>query len=144
VFLARRIGRLIGRFGERNALILEYSGLILVFAGYALVDTSWVAALLYIFDHMFFALAISMNTYFQKIADPQDIASTAGVSFTINHIAAVCLPVLLGLLWIHSHSLVFVVGVLMAVVSLVLSALIPRHPDQGAEICFQLRKVVGE
>jgi len=25
-------------------------------------------------------------TYFQKIADERDVASTAGVSFTINHI----------------------------------------------------------
>ncbi len=35
VLFARRIGKLIGRIGERNALLLEYSGLILVFCGYA-------------------------------------------------------------------------------------------------------------
>ena len=40
----------------------------------------------------FFALAIAIQTYFQKIADPADIAATAGVSFTINHIAAVVMP----------------------------------------------------
>ena len=45
---------------------------------------------------MFFALAIAIKTYFQKIADPRDIASTAGVAFTINHIAAVVLPAALG------------------------------------------------
>jgi MFS family permease len=140
VLFARKIGRLIARFGERNALILEYSGLILVFIGYALVETAWVAALLYILDHLFFAMAISLNTYFQKIADPRDIASTAGVSFTINHIAAVCLPVLLGFLWIYSHALVFVAGVIMAIISLVLSMLIPRHPEQGVETYFKVCK----
>jgi MFS family permease len=142
VLFARKIGRLISRFGERNALVLEYCGLILIFSGYALVETGRVAALLYILDHLFFALAISLNTYFQKIADPQDIASTAGVSFTINHIAAVCLPVLFGLLWLYSHALVFVVGAFMALLSLLFSLLIPRHPDQGVETCFKLRKAI--
>ena len=28
-------------------------------------------------DHLFFAMAIAVKTYFQKIADPADIASTA-------------------------------------------------------------------
>lgn len=53
VFLARRIGRLIARIGERNALVLEYSGLILIFSGYALVETGWIAAVLYVLDHLF-------------------------------------------------------------------------------------------
>ncbi len=35
VVFARRIGKLIGRIGERNALLFEYGGLILVFCGYA-------------------------------------------------------------------------------------------------------------
>lgn len=139
VLFARKIGQLIGRFGERNALILEYSGLILVFCGYALVETGWIAAILYVLDHLFFALAISLKTYFQKIADPEDIASTAGVSFTINHIAAVCIPVLFGLLWLHSHALVFTIGAMMAVVSLSLSCLIPRYPEKGMETWFQGR-----
>ena len=86
---AEKIGILIGRFGERRALTFEYVGLILVFVAYAFVENGYVAAGLYVLDHMFFALAIAIKTYFQKIADPADIASTAGVSFTINHIAAV-------------------------------------------------------
>ena len=137
VLFARRIGRLIGRFGERNALVLEYCGLILVFSGYALVDSALLAALLYILDHFFFALAISLKTYFQKIAAPEDIASTAGVSFTINHIAAVGIPALFGLLWLTSPDLVFLIGAVMALVSLGLALLIPRHPDQGRETVFR-------
>ena len=83
---------------------------------------------------MFCALAIAIKTYFQKIADPEDIASTAGVSFTINHIAAVVVPAALGLVWIHSHSLVFLVGVGFAVCSLILAQNIPRHPGPGNEV----------
>ena len=84
---AEKIGQLIGKFGERKALTLEYVGLILVFVAYGLVDNATLAAGLYILDHMFFAMAIAISTYFQKIADPRDMASSAGVSFTINHIA---------------------------------------------------------
>lgn len=136
VLFARKIGQLIGRFGERRALILEYSGLVVVFCGYGLVHVAWIAAVLYVLDHLFFALAISHKTYFQKIAAPEDIASTAGVAFTINHIAAVVIPVAFGLVWLKSPTLVFYSGALMATVSLVLSFMIPRHPEPGRETTF--------
>lgn len=119
LFIAPIIGRWIGRVGERRALTIEYTGLIFVFIGYALVENSQIAAALYIIDHLFFAMAIALKTFFQKIADPKDIASTAGVAFTINHIAAVVIPVVFGLLWIINHSLVFYSGALIAVASLV-------------------------
>ncbi|MCG8489271.1 MAG: MFS transporter [Chromatiales bacterium] len=131
VFLAPRIGRLIGRIGERRALLIEYSGLILVFCGYALVEDATIAAGLYIIDHLFFAMAIALKTYFQKIADQQDIASTAGVSFSINHIAAVAIPAVFGIIWMSSPALVFYAGAAMAAVSFVLSLLVPETPTPG-------------
>jgi hypothetical protein len=131
---AKKIGRLIGRFGERNALIFEYIGLILVFVGYAFAETALVAGSLYVIDHLFFALALAIKTYFQKIADPADMASTAGVSFTISHIAAVVIPVTFGLIWLVSPASVFLAGALMAVVSLVLAFNIPAQPDEGNEV----------
>jgi hypothetical protein len=84
-------------------------------------------------DHLLFSLALALKTYFQKIADPEDMAPTAAVAFTINHIAAVFLPVLLGLLWLASPGAVFVLAALMASVSLGLAFLIPRHPEKGNE-----------
>lgn len=134
MFLAPRIGRLIGRVGERRALTLEYIGLICIFSAYAFVTDHRFAAGLYILDHMFFAMAIAIKTYFQKIADPRDIASTAAVGFTINHIAAVVLPAILGLVWVVSPSAVFLVGAGMALISLLLSRLVPRHPEEGQEV----------
>ncbi len=131
---APRIGRWIGRVGERKALTVEYIGLVVVFASYALVETAWVAAGLYVIDHFFFALAIGISTYFQKIADPADIASNASVSFTINHIAAVVVPVILGLVWLNSPSAVFFTGVGFALVSLCLARMIPCDPGVGREV----------
>ena len=136
IWLAPRIGRLIGRIGERTALIFEYVGLVMVFTAYAFVESGTVAAGLYLADHLFFALAIAIKTYFQKIADPRDIASTAGVSFTINHIAAVVLPAALGLVWLTSPSAVFLIGAALAGVSLLLSLNIPARPAPGNEVVF--------
>ena len=132
-WLAPKIGSLISYIGERRALTLEYVGLIIVFVSYAFVDTIAVAIVLYLLDHLFFAMAIAIKTYFQKIADPADIAATSSISFTINHIAAVVLPALLGLLWVVNHSAVFLVGAAIAGGSLLLSQLIPDRPRPGFE-----------
>lgn len=130
---AERIGRLISRIGERRALTIEYVGLIVVFTAYGLVENAYVAAGLYIIDHMFFAMYIAMSTYFHKIADPKDLASSAGVTFTINHIASVIVPAALGLVWMSSHALVFFIGTAFAICSLLLAQNIPTRPSPGNE-----------
>lgn len=132
-FFAAKIGKIIGLIGERKTLLIEYSGLILLFIAYGLVDNATVAAALYVIDHLFFALAIAIKTYFQKIAQPEDIASTAGVSFSINHIAAVVIPALLGMVWLINSSWVFFVGAGFAACSFALSLLIPYTPKIGVE-----------
>ena len=131
---AKRIGKFIGVVGERKALIFEYVGLIGVFVGYGLVQSAEWAAALYVVDHLFFALALAIKTYFQKIADPADMASTAGVSFTINHIAAVVIPVVFGVIWLSSPATVFYIGAVMAAMSLALSLNIPKKPEEGNEV----------
>lgn len=140
MIFAPLMGSAVARWGERNALVIEYSGLIAVFLAYGGVYFfGWgvvVAGALYILDHLFFALAIAMKTYFQKIADPEDIAPTAAVSFTINHIAAVFLPALLGYIWIVSPGGVFLMAAGMAATSLMLALMIPRHPVKGNETVF--------
>ncbi len=131
------VGRMIRRFGERAALVLEYSGLFGVFVLYAglyVFDWPlWLAMALYVIDHMLFSLAIAHKTYFQKIADPADQAPTAAVAFTINHIAAVTLPAPLGLLWLVAPQGVFAMAATLALASLTLAFLVPRHPVPGRE-----------
>jgi len=134
VVIAPKIGRLIHKFGERRALIFEYVGLTFIFVGYGLVESAYVAVFLYIADHLLFSIAIALKTYFQKIADPADIASSAGVSFTINHIAAVFIPVLFGFVWLYSPSLVFFAGAGIALASLLLALNMPAKPSTGNEV----------
>ena len=145
MIFAPLMGRAVGHFGERNALAFEYVGLMFVFLAYGgIYYFGWgvvLAAVLYVLDHLFFALAFALKTYFQKIADPQDIAPTAAVAFTINHIAAVFLPALLGYLWVYSPGAVFGLAASMAGMSLVLALMIPRHPEPGRETIFAGRLV---
>jgi hypothetical protein len=135
--LAPMIGRMVARLGERVAMGVEYSGLLMLFLAYAGLYvfgwSVWIAAALYVIDHVLFAMALSLKTYIQKIADPADIAPTAAVAFTINHIAAVFLPAALGYLWMVNPPAVFVLAAGLATTSLCLSMLIPRHPRQGRE-----------
>ena len=117
-FLSPTIGRAIIRFGERKVLSLEYASLIAVFVGYAFTDSKWVAGGLYILDHIFFNFAMAINTFFQKVGDPGDVAPTMAVGFTINHIAAVFLPAIGGYFWIVDYRIPFIAGAAMALVSL--------------------------
>ncbi|PJE80990.1 hypothetical protein CI610_00043 [invertebrate metagenome] len=137
MIFAPAIGRWISRIGEKRTLIIEYTGLIIIFTGYAFTEQAYIAAILYVLDHLFFALAIAIKTYFQKIADPKDIAASSGVSFTINHIAAVIIPALLGLIWVHSNTFVFITGSFFAFCSLLLACMIPKHPDRGNETIYR-------
>ena len=131
-----RIGALVGRIGERRALTFEYCGLFCVFTAYAFVNDATWAAGLYVADHLFFSLAIAIKTYFQKIADQADMASTASVAFTINHVAAVVIPALFGLVWLVSPMAVFLMGSGMSVLSLLLARNIPSAPSAGNEVLF--------
>ncbi|MBE1299607.1 MAG: MFS transporter [Alteromonadaceae bacterium] len=131
LLFAPSIGKWIHKVGEKSALTFEYIGLTLLFISYGLVENGLLAGVLFVVDHLFFALAIAIKTYFQKIADPKDIASTAGVSFTINHIAAVIIPALLGIVWLTSPSLVFFIGAGFAFCSLILAQNIPQDPNQA-------------
>ena len=124
-FLSPLIGKAIVRFGERRVLTLEYAGLILVFLTYAYTGSKLIVTIMYILDHILFNFAIAIRTYFQKIGDPQDIAPSMAVGFTINHIAAVVMPVLGGLAWMVDHRIPFVAGALMSLISLVAVQKIP-------------------
>ncbi len=131
------IGGWVARFGERRMMIVQYAGLMAVFLAYGGVYAfGWgvvVASALYVLDHVFFTMNLTLKTYFQKIADPADIAPTAAVAFTINHIAAVFLPAALGYMWVVSPGGVFLLAAGMASVSLALSLLVPRDPSPGYE-----------
>lgn len=144
------LGQIVGRFGERPTIIFENVVLIGVFAGYALAASGGfgehgktVAGVLYVVDGVFFTLAIAQRTYFQKIGDAADMAPTAAVSFTINHIMAVVIPVTFGMLGMADPSIIFWLGCVIATISLTLAFIVPRDPGPGNETVLSGREPAG-
>jgi len=78
---------------------------------------------LFIGDHILFGFSITLQSYFQKIAvGPEEITPNISLGQTINHIAAVIVPVVGGLVWEAVGSqYTFLAGVLIALVSLALT-----------------------
>lgn len=126
-FLTPQIGKAIIRYGERKVLSLEYGTLIAVFVAYAYVDSKWIITLLYIIDHIVFNFSIAIRTYFQKVSDPRDIAPSIAVGFTINHIAAVIIPAVGGIVWLIDYKIPFLAGAVMSLISLMAVQLIKEH-----------------
>ena len=143
IFAAPLFGHFIAQFGERRALLVEYFGLAFVFMAYGGIYLfDWgvlLASILFVLDHLFFGLKMALKTYFQKISAPEDIAPTAAVAFTINHIAAIFLPVLLGLLWLVSPAIVFILAAFLAFLSFLLALIVPRFPAIGNETLLTVK-----
>jgi hypothetical protein len=139
------VGRWLAQYGERRMFMVEHFGVACVFMAYGgIYEFGWGAAIgaaLYVIDHLFFAMSFSLKTYFQKIGDPADMAPTAAVAFTINHIAAVFLPAALGYLWVQSPEAVFGLATVMAFATLALAFLVPRDPGPGNETIFAARRL---
>jgi predicted MFS family arabinose efflux permease len=146
--LAPRLGQFISKHGERPSIMVENVSLILIFAGYALASNgslgsygAFAAAFLFVVDGVFTTFYIAPKTYFQKIGDAEDMAPTAAVAFTINHIMAVIIPVVFGVLAVArpDPSIIFWLGCGIATMSLSLAFLVPRHPSPGMETIFKVR-----
>lgn len=129
------IGRAINRFGERALLSIEYATVTAVFCVYAFSDSKALVACLYVLDQLVINFAMCVGTYFQKVGDPGDIAPTMAVGFTINHIAAVVIPVIGGALWLWDARLVFLGGAALSLCSLVAAQFIrtPRREPGNEE-----------
>jgi hypothetical protein len=104
------ISKAITNYGERVVLSLESASLIILFLGYAFISNVYIVVGLYVIDSIFFNFSIGLNTYLQKTADPQDLAPSTAVGFTINHISAVVIPLFGGALWMFDWRLPFIIG----------------------------------
>ena len=128
------IGKVIIKFGERRLLSIEYFSLVFIFTAYAYVEVKWIIGMLYILDQILFNFAIAIRTYFQKIGDPKDIAPTMAVGFTINHIAAVVLPAVGGIVWMIDYRIPFLAGAGLSVISLIAVQKIPALKKVREEV----------
>ncbi|WP_291329664.1 MFS transporter [Desulfovibrio sp. UCD-KL4C] len=126
-FLNPAIARAVNKYGERKILSIEYACLIFIFTAYAFTTSPLVGAMLYIMDNIVFGFSMGIRTFFQKIADKKDIAPSMAVGFTINHIAAVAIPILAGIAWMQDYRIVFISAAVLATFSLILVQFIDRE-----------------
>jgi MFS family permease len=129
-YAAAQLGRVVARFGERKVLTFNFVGLIGVFLGYAYIPYLPILAVLFVVDNIFFGFNLAVDSYFQKIArTPEEITSNVSMAQTINHVSALVVPVLGGILWEQiAPSATFLAGVGIAVVSLVFVQFIRTRP----------------
>ena len=123
------VGRLIDRVGERKVLVFYFACLTLFFVGYAFVGNIYILYVLYVVDSAFFVFAVALTTYVSRIAPPSEHTPTLSMGVTMNHVAAVAMPLVGALLWKYlGHTWVFLAGALAAAVSVGVSLLLPRGP----------------
>jgi predicted MFS family arabinose efflux permease len=93
-------GQLVGRIGERLAMSVAFGSLALIFLGYAYVQNLTVLFGLFILDNIIFGFNVALPAYFQKIAVTRDeITSNLSVEQAIQHIAAITVPLIGGIVW---------------------------------------------
>jgi len=129
-YTAAQLGRAVARFGERKVLTFNFVGLILVFLGYAYVSSLPLLYVLFVLDNIFFGFSLAVDSYFQKIAhSPDEITSNVSLAQTINHLSALVVPVLGGILWEKvSPAATFLAGVVIVVIALGLVQFIRVRP----------------
>ncbi|HEY45169.1 MAG: hypothetical protein AMJ88_14810 [Anaerolineae bacterium SM23_ 63] len=122
VYALQLVGKLVGRLGERLMLSIAFGALGFIFLGYAFVTYLPLLFVFFVLDNILFGFNLALTTYFQKIAITQEeITSNLAVQQSINHIAAVVVPVIGGTAWeLFGSQAPFLAGVGIALASLVL------------------------
>ncbi len=119
LFFSPIIGRLVDKLGERTMLSLSYAGLFFVFVGYATIKNVTHLYVLYCIDNFLFVGRIALMTYLNKIAQPEDLKPTLAMGVTMNHVAAVSVPLIGGLMWVSfGYHIIFIGGAIFTLISL--------------------------
>ena len=127
----RWVGQLVSRYGERLMLSIAFAVLTFVFLGYAYITVLPVLYVLFTLDNIFIGFNLGLTTYFQKIAvSPEEITSNLSVDMTINHIAAIIIPVVGGVVWVtYGSQAPFLFGAFIVLVALGLTQFMRTTPE---------------
>lgn len=91
------IGRMIDLHGERRMLGYVNYAYIVALLGYALVDNTAVAIVCYVIYSIIFPLSgMGASVYLRKIAPSRDVAPSLAMGITMQHAAAIVIPILTG------------------------------------------------
>ena len=91
------IGRQIDAHGERKMLAIVNVAYIVALLGYALIDHVGVAISCYVIYSFIFPLsAMGASVYLRKIAPARDVAPSLAMGLTMQHAAAIVVPIVTG------------------------------------------------
>jgi len=110
------LGRLVDRTGARRMLTISYILLIGDFLGYAYIRDVSVLLILYVLNTVLMIVSlISRTTYINEISPISDLTPSLAMGQTMDHIAAVILPLAAGSLWgVFGYEATFLIGVAVA------------------------------
>lgn len=133
---APKMGRMVDRRGEREPLTVYAVGLILVFLGYALSKSILILSLLFILDNVLFTFGVGFTTYLHRIVRPNELTPCLNMGVTMNHIAAVTVPIGGAWLWEHfqDYRIPFWIGAGVACISLITTRQLPPHQQAPVEL----------
>ena len=83
--------------------------------------------------NILFTLGIALTTYVRRIAPPEEHTPTLSMGVAMNHVAAVVMPLVGGLVWAHfSYQWTFAIGAAAALTSIAVVARLPAHERHQA------------
>jgi predicted MFS family arabinose efflux permease len=122
IYTYRRIGALVEKWGERTVLVGSSFFLIFIFTGYAYIPWLPLLAVLYVLDNILFGSSIALHSYVRKISDKADLTNCISFGVTVNHISAVILPILGGVIWeLLGYKATFLFGAAIVFIDMLFS-----------------------
>lgn len=123
MFAGPWIGRQIDEHGERTMLGIVNIAYIVALLGYALVDNVGFAILCYVIYSFIFPLsAMGASVYLRKIAPSRDVAPSLAMGLTMQHAAAVVVPIVTGFVLNYvGYQIPFLVASVFAAITILVT-----------------------
>jgi len=147
MFVKPFVGTLIDQRGEKFVLVTEAIGMGIVCIGYAVAGNLEKAfsiphfALVmtcacFVIDQVLSAAGMARATYLKKIAiKPEDVSPTLSMGISMDHMVAMIVPWLGGLVWsLFGYEMVFVLGTFIAMMNFYLANKIDTTPNVGVQV----------
>lgn len=125
------VGGWVDRLGERYVLSRYYLAVVGIFFIYTQLTTALAFCVVFVLDSVLFTCSVAIPTYARHLVPKEELSPTLAMGLTMNHVAAVSVPVTAGYLWSAlGYHTIFWGGLGLAVVSLLGCRALP-HRGRG-------------
>jgi MFS family permease len=114
------IGKIIDRIGSYKMLTFSYIFMIIDLFGYVFIRNAQILIVLYVINSFLMTISmISRTTYISNLASIANLAPSLAMGQTMDHVAAVILPLTGGFFWQNfGYEATFLIGVAVAILLL--------------------------